>query len=125
MARRRGARVEIIGMERLQRRLHDLVGELKAAAKAEVENSASLIVADVRRNVRVDSGNLRTSVAPTFQKEGLQAEVGWRDMDDLYAVFHERGTQRMPANPTLIPALERAGTQLVQRLKDEVRRQIR
>ena len=71
MARRRGARVEIIGMERLQRRLHDLVGELEAAAKAEVENSASLIVADVRRNVRVDSGNLRTSVAPTFQKEGL------------------------------------------------------
>jgi len=118
---RRGARVEIVGMERLQRRLRELVPQLEAAAKAEVENSAGLITADVRRNVRVDSGNLRTSVEPKYQKGGLQAEVGWRDQEDLYAVFHERGSRRIPANPTLIPALERAGSQLVQRLKDEVR----
>lgn len=124
MARSR-ARVEIIGMDRLQRRLAELPEQLKEAAKAEVENSASMMVTDVRRGVRVDTSNLRTSVAPTFEKEGLQASVGWRDMDDLYAIFHERGTSSMPANPTLIPALERAGTQFVQRLKDEVRRQIR
>lgn len=122
---RRGVRVEVIGVERLQRRLRELAEELKQAARAEIENSASMMVADVRRNVRIDSGNLRTSVAPKYQKEGLQVEVGWRDMDDLYAVFHERGTRRLPANPTLIPALERAGTQFVQRLQDEVRRQIR
>ncbi|MGW2044638.1 HK97 gp10 family phage protein [Streptomyces sp. NPDC001858] len=121
MARRRGARVEIVGMDRLQRRLQELVPQLETAAKAEVENSAALIVGDVRRNVRVDSGNLRGSVEPKYQKDGLQVEVGWRDQDDLYAVFHERGSRRIPANPTLIPALERAGTQLVQRLKDEVR----
>lgn len=121
MARRRGARVEIVGLERLQRRLREVVPQLEAAAKAEVENSAAAIVADVRRGVRVDSGNLRASVEPKYQKDGLQVEVGWRDQDDLYAVFHERGTRRIPANPTLIPALERAGTQLVARLKDEVR----
>lgn len=124
MARRR-ARVEVIGMDRLQRRLRELVPQLQAAAKAEIENSGALMVGDVRRGVRIDSGNLRTSVAPTYGKEGLQVSVGWRDQDDLYAVFHERGTRRIPANPTLIPALERAGTQFVQRLKDEIRRQIR
>jgi HK97 gp10 family phage protein len=117
--------VEIIGMERLQRRLAELPEELKQAARAEVENSASMMVADVRRNVRVDTSNLRTSAKATFEKDGLQTSVGWRDMDDLYAVFHERGTTRLPPNPTLIPALERAGTQFVQRLKDEVRRHIR
>jgi len=124
MARRR-ARVEIVGMERLQRRLRELPEQLKEAARAEIENSASLMVADVRRGVRVDTSNLRTSAKATFEKDGLQTSVGWRDMDDLYAIFHERGTSRMPANPTLIPALERAGTQFVQRLRDEVRRQIR
>lgn len=124
MARSR-ARVEVIGLDRLQRRLAELVPQLKEAAQAEIENSAALMVADVRRNVRVDSGNLRTSVAPTYQKDRTQVEVGWRDQDDLYAVFHERGTQRTPANPTLIPALERAGAQLVARLRDEVRRTLR
>lgn len=125
MARRGRARVEVIGLDRLQRRLAAVVPQLEAAAKAEVENSAALMVADVRRNVRVDSGNLRASVEPKYEKKGLQVDVGWRDQDDLYAVFHERGTRRTPANPTLIPALERAGAQLVQRLRAEVGRHLR
>ncbi|MBD0838784.1 hypothetical protein [Streptomyces sp. TRM68416] len=124
MARRR-ARVEIVGLERLERRLRELPEQLKQAARAENENSAGLMVGDVRRHVRVDSRNLQTSVRATYEKQGLQTSVGWRDQDDLYAVFHERGTRRLPANPTLIPALERAGTQFVQRLRDEVRRHIR
>lgn len=124
MARSR-ARVEVIGMDRLRRRLTRLVPELEEVARAEVENSASAMVGDIRRNVRVDSGNLRTSVAPTFQKERLQTEVGWRDLDDLYAVFHERGSRRIPANPTLIPALERAGQEFAARLREEVRRAVR
>lgn len=123
MARRR-ARVEVIGLDRLERHVAQVLEDLKAAARAEVENAASAIVADVRRNVRVDSGNLRSSVAPTFQKDRLQTEVGWRDQDDLYAVFHERGTRRTPANPTLVPALERAGQEFVSRLRDEVRRRL-
>lgn len=124
MARRRRGRVEIVGLERLEGRLSRLASQMEEAARAEIENSAELIVTDVRRNVRVDSGNLRASVKATYEKQGLQTSVGWRDQDDLYAVFHERGTRRTPANPTLIPALERAGTQLVARLRDEVRRRI-
>ncbi|ELP61763.1 phage protein, HK97 gp10 family protein [Streptomyces turgidiscabies Car8] len=117
--------MEVIGLDRLERRLRELPRQLKEAARAEIENSGSLMVGDVRRNVRVDSGNLRASIDAAYQKDRMQVEVGWRDQDDLYALFHERGTRRTPANPTLIPALERAGQQFVQRLKDEVRRQIR
>ncbi|MFH8805478.1 HK97-gp10 family putative phage morphogenesis protein [Streptomyces sp. NPDC017936] len=124
MARRRRARVEIIGLERLERRLAEIVPELEAAAKAELENAGAAMVADVRRNVRVDSGNLRSSVKATPEKDGLRVSVGWRDQDDLYAVFHERGTRRTPANPTLIPALERAGKEFVARLRAEVRRRL-
>lgn len=124
MARRR-ARVEVIGLDRLQRRLAELVPELKAVARAEVENAGAAMVADVRRNVRVDTSNLRGSAKATYEKQGLQTSVGWRDQDDLYAAFHERGTRRLPANPTLIPALERAGPELVARLRDEIRRALR
>ncbi|MCZ4605375.1 hypothetical protein O3S80_16790 [Streptomyces sp. Lzd4kr] len=125
MTRRRGARVEIAGLDRLQRRLREMPEQLKQTVQAEIENAGSLMVSDIRRNVRVDSRNLQTSVTATYQKDRMQVQVGWRDRDDLYAAFHERGTRRMPANPTLIPALERAGAQFVQRLKAEVRRQTR
>ncbi len=124
MARRRRARVEIIGLDRLRERLAEIVPELKEAARAEIENAGSAMTADVRRNVRVDSGNLRTSVKPTYDRDGLRVSVGWRDQDDLYAVFHERGTRHVPANPTLIPALERAGQDFVARLREEVRRRL-
>ncbi|PWG08778.1 hypothetical protein DF268_36015 [Streptomyces sp. V2] len=124
MARRRRARVEIIGLNRLHERLAEIVPALKAAARTEIGNAGDAMTADVRRNVRVDSGNLRTSTKPTYEKDGLQVSVGWRDQDDLYSVFHERGTRHVPANPTLIPALERAGREFVARLRDEVRRQL-
>jgi HK97 gp10 family phage protein len=124
MARRR-ARVEVIGLDRLERRLAELVPELKEAAQAAVKDAGQAMKADVQRGVRRDTNNLHDSVEDTYQKDGLQVSVGWRDQDDLYAVFHERGTRRLPANPTLIPALEREGAQLVARLKDEVRRHLR
>jgi len=124
VARRRRARVEIIGLDRLEQRLARIVPELKEAARAEIENAGSAMVGDIRRNVRVDSGNLRSSAKDTYDKDGLRVSVGWRDQDDLYAVFHERGTRHVPANPTLIPALERAGQEFVSRLREEVRRRL-
>ncbi|GHH83862.1 HK97-gp10 family putative phage morphogenesis protein [Streptomyces capitiformicae] len=125
MAGRRRARVEIVGLDRLQRRLAEVVPQLKEAAQAAVQDAGKTLKADVARGVRKDTQNLQNSVEDTYDRDGLRTSVGWRDQDDLYAVFHERGTRRMPANPTLIPALAREGPQLVAKLRDEVRRQLR
>ncbi|WP_156722670.1 HK97-gp10 family putative phage morphogenesis protein [Streptomyces apocyni] len=124
MARRR-ARVEVIGIDRLRRRLAEVLPQLKEAAQTTVREAGEAMERDVSRSVRIDSGNLKRSVKATYEKDGLQTSVGWRDQDDLYAVFHERGTRRTPANPTLIPALEREGSELVARLRAEVRRELR
>lgn len=124
VARRGRARVEVIGLDRLERRLAELLPELKEAAQAAVKDAGQAMVADVKRGVRRDTNNLHDSVKDTYQKDGLQVSVGWRDREDLYAVFHERGTRRTPANPTLIPALEREGRELVAKLRDEVRRRL-
>lgn len=125
MARRGRARVEVIGLDRLERRLAELVPQLREAAQAAVKDAGKAMKADVQNNVRRDTNNLHDSVKDTYENDGLQTSVGWRDQDDLYSVFHERGTRSLPANPTLIPALAREGPQLVARLRAEVRRQLR
>ncbi|MFI6334131.1 HK97-gp10 family putative phage morphogenesis protein [Streptomyces sp. NPDC050535] len=121
MARSR-ARVQVIGLDRLERRLAHLVPQLTEAAQEAVKESGAAMVSDVQRNVRRDTGNLQSSVKDTYEKDGLQTSVGWRDQDDLYVAFHERGTRRIPANPTLVPALEREARELVGKLRAEVRR---
>ena len=123
MARSR-ARVEVIGLDRLERRLAQLIPQLKEAAQDAVKDSGKAMVADVQRNVRRDTGNLHESVKDTYEKDGLETSGGWRDQDDLYATFHEQGTRRIPANPTLVPALEREARELVAKLRDEVRRRL-
>lgn len=125
MPRRRRARVEVIGLDRLTRRLEEVVPQLREAAQAAVKESGKAMKADVQTNVRRDTNNLHDSVADTYDNDGLRTSVGWRDQDDLYDIFHERGTKSMPANPTLIPALARESSELVTRLRAEVRRHLR
>uniref|UniRef100_A0AAU2A247 HK97 gp10 family phage protein n=1 Tax=Streptomyces sp. NBC_00093 TaxID=2975649 RepID=A0AAU2A247_9ACTN len=125
MPRRGRARVEVIGLDRLEHRLAEVVPQLKEAAQAAVKESGKAMKADVQSNVRRDTNNLHDSVEDTYENDGLETSVGWRDQDDLYSTYHERGTKSMPANPTLIPALAREGSELVARLRAEVRRQLR
>ncbi|WP_189146842.1 HK97-gp10 family putative phage morphogenesis protein [Streptomyces lacrimifluminis] len=125
MPRRGRARVEVIGLDRLERRLAEVVPQLKEAAQAAVKESGKAMKADVQNNVRRDTNNLHDSVGDTYDNDGLQTSVGWSNQDDLYAAFHEAGTKSMPANPTLIPALAREGTELVTRLRAEVRGHLR
>ena len=74
------------------------------------------------RRVDVDSGNLRDSTDIKYEDDGLRAEVGWRDRDDLYASLHEHGTRRIPAKPVLGPALEAERAKLPDRIRAEVRK---
>lgn len=125
MARRGRARVEVIGLDRLARRLAEVVPQLKEAAQAAVKESGKAMKTDVQNHVRRDTNNLHDSVEDTYDNDGLRTSVGWRDQDDFYSLFHERGTKSLPANPTLMPALERESSELVTRLRAEVRRQLR
>jgi HK97 gp10 family phage protein len=125
MARRSGASVRISGTARLRQRLEDLPEEIKEALARGVKESAEAVRDDVKQHVRVDSGNLREKVDIRYEENGLAASIGWHQPSDFYAVFQERGTRRMPANPTLIPALERERGKYRARLTEEVRRVLR
>ncbi|MCM1974005.1 HK97-gp10 family putative phage morphogenesis protein [Streptomyces sp. G1] len=122
--------VRINGMARLRQRLEDLPEDIKDALKKGVRESAEAVRDDVKQHVRVDrSGrddhHLRDTVDIRYEEDGLVAEVGWFGQEDYYAVFQERGTRRVPANPTLLPALERERGKYRARLTDEVRRVLR
>ncbi|WP_282703250.1 HK97-gp10 family putative phage morphogenesis protein [Streptomyces sp. CC219B] len=117
-------------MARLRERLEDLPDEITDALKKGVRESAEAVRDDVKAHVRVDrSGrdnhHLKDTVDIRYRDNDLVAEVGWFEQEDYYAVFQERGTRRTPANPTLIPALERERGKYRARLSEEVRRVLR
>lgn len=122
MARHSGVRVEIEGLDAFRARLAELAPQITTAAKKAVKESAEAVRDEAKQGVRVDTGNLRDSVDITYADDGLTAEVGWRDRDDLYASLHEHGTRRIPAKPVLGPALEAERAKFPDRVKTEVRR---
>lgn len=123
--RRSGITVTIEGLPELRRRLEEMPTEVRAACFRALRASAGAIVDGTKDNVKIDTGNLKGSVKARFENSRLRAEVGWWDRDDTYAVWQEFGTRRMPARPSLGPALEQEKQHLPDRIKAEVRRAVR
>ncbi|MCM2390196.1 HK97-gp10 family putative phage morphogenesis protein [Streptomyces albipurpureus] len=121
MARRR-SRVQIRNLDRLRARMEALGPQVIEAARAAVQASAEAVRDDTRAGVRVKTGNLRDTVVIAYQAGGLRATIGWRNRKDWYASIHEHGTQRIPAQPALGPALEMERTKFEARLRAEVRK---
>lgn len=124
-ARGSGITVTIEGLPELRRRLEELPTEVKHACFRALKASGSAIVDGTKGRVKVDSGNLKGSVKARYENSRLRAEIGWWDRDDRYAVWQEFGTRKMPARPSLGPALEEEKQHLPGRLKEEIRRAVR
>ncbi|MFG2670487.1 HK97-gp10 family putative phage morphogenesis protein [Streptomyces sp. NPDC048445] len=114
--------VSIEGLDELRDQLNNLGTELRAACHRALQTSAEAVVDDVQRHVRVNTGNLKRDINARYQNNKLVAEIGWWQRDDDYAKEQEFGTRRIPANPTLLPALERERRHLADRIRAEVRR---
>lgn len=109
MARHRGGRVtvRITGIERLRVALEQLPDELKAELRKAVKEAAEAVRDDTRRNVPVGATKkLRDEIDIRYSDDDFVARVGWFDDHLYYARFVEYGTRRMPARPSLGPALE-------------------
>lgn len=120
--RRSGLQVNIEGLDELRDRLDELGPEYRAACFRALKEIAGTIVNDVQHTVRVDTGNLKHDVKARFENNRLRAEIGWWQDDDGYAKEQELGSRRVPANPTLLPALERERPHIAARIRDEIRR---
>lgn len=120
--RRSGITVSIEGLDALRDQLADLTPTIRAACFKALKDSAEAVRSDASAGVRVKSGNLRGSAKARFHNNQLLAEIGWWDPDDFYAILHEHGTRRIPAQPALGPAIESERTKIDARIKAEVRR---
>ncbi|MGW2260274.1 HK97-gp10 family putative phage morphogenesis protein [Streptomyces sp. NPDC001780] len=123
-ARSSGITVTIHGLPELRQRLEQLPAEVRAACFRALRESAGAVIDGAKGRVKVDSGNLHGSVKARFENSRLRAEIGWWDRDDRYAIWQEFGTRRMPANPSLGPALEEEKQHLPERLAREIRREL-
>jgi len=63
---------------------------VRDGVKAEVSRAALAVQAGARRRAAVDTGRMRASIAPTFRRDGLGAEVA---TNTGYGLYVELGTR--------------------------------
>lgn len=86
-------------MKKLAKRLERAAAVLEQKLAEAAQAAASQAAEEARRNVPVDTGELRESI--TCSADGLTAQVR---ADAPYAALVEYGTRRMPPRPFLRPA---------------------
>ncbi|MEU3441810.1 HK97-gp10 family putative phage morphogenesis protein [Streptomyces griseoincarnatus] len=123
-ARSSGITVTIEGLPELRRRLEEMPAQLRLACFRALKESAGAVVDGTKGRVKVDTRNLHGSVKARFENNRVRAEIGWWDRDDRYAIWQEFGTRKMPANPSLGPALEEEKRHLPDRIKREIRKEL-
>lgn len=123
-ARNSGITVTIEGLPELRRRLEEMPVQLKLACFRALKESAGAVIDGTKSRVKQDTRNLHGSVKARYENNRVRAEIGWWDRDDRYAVWQEFGTRKMPANPSLGPALEEEKRHLPDRIKREIRREL-
>lgn len=119
------ARARVRGMAELETRLRSLPEQADAAAVDALGTWGDAVAGKTRRDVPVDTGNLRDDVDSRVDAAKLIAEAGWFDPDDYYATFVERGTKSMPARPSLLPAFERQRRKFPRMLRKAIKRRLR
>lgn len=109
-----GIAISLHGAEKVIAALERAGTETERKTVQAVIASAFRIQGGARRDVAVDSGNLRSRIFVRFLDGGRSAEVG---TDVLYGPFVERGTRFMPPRPYLIPAYEAERPKFIARLR--------
>ncbi|MDX3405526.1 hypothetical protein PV708_04710 [Streptomyces sp. ME02-6977A] len=123
-ARGSGITVTIEGLPELRQRLEEMPTALKAACFRALKESAGAVIDGTQSRVKIDTRNLHGSVKARYENNRVRAEIGWWDRDDRYAIWQEHGTRKMPANPSLGPALEEEKRHLPDRINREIRREL-
>lgn len=105
----------IEGLDKLLRKLDSIEPLVEEAVEKALEKSGTLIEADAKTFVPVDTGALKDSIYHKVQ-DG-QLEVG---ATMPYAIFVEFGTYKMRPQPYLTPAFEANKEVMIDTIKQEI-----
>lgn len=112
MARRTG----IEGLDKLKDAAHKAAEAARKSAEATIRTEVETVRSEMRRDVPVDSGQLRDSIRG--RASGLEGEVR---ATARHSIFVEFGTSDTPAQPYAFPAAARARARLPKRLAESIR----
>lgn len=102
---RRARTLEIVGQDRLLRKLRKLPEVARAAGVGAVKEETHETAQDERRNAPKDTGALVEGIQEEYKRKGLE---GRAVSTVRYSAAVEHGTEDTPAQPFAQPAAERA-----------------
>lgn len=128
------------GMARLRRRLTKTIPDkVREAAKEALEESATELVAEIKRLVPVDQGTLRDSIGWTWgdvpdgamalgtvaSSDSVRVTVYAGGGDAFYAWFQEFGTVKMSPQPFFFPSYRKLKRKIKGRTTRKINKAIR
>lgn len=128
LARRGGGGVQVVGLEDLRTTLETVMPrEANAILRRTVTRVAATVRDDMRANAPQAQGTLRKAIRSRRERgrPGQQVAAVWithgRNVrhDAWYWLFSEFGTVKMPPNPFIKPAVERARSRMDETYRQE------
>lgn len=115
-------RVHIQGTDRVKTRMRRLAQSMLGGGRTGARLSAERVEKTMKRLVPVDTGRLRDSIS--INEVGKNRfEVGPSDWVE-YAAYVEFGTRHTPAQPYVMPALERERSKFAQTVRGTINSEI-
>lgn len=115
-------KVRIKGIEQLERKLAELPDAIERAARRAVKSETHDVAQELRRDVPVDEGVLHDSIQEEISNGGL---TGRATVTAKYAGYVIHGTSDTPANDFVTPVEIEARKRFPERVKDELREELR
>lgn len=118
----RSAATRIVGMADLERKLRRLPEVVEAAGARAVKAETEAVRDDMKRGAPRDTGELQESMQAEFDAKKI---VGRAVATARHASFVEHGTEDTPAQPFAEPAAVRARRRFPERIKAEIKEELR
>lgn len=114
--------VTVKGMDELVRKLKALPEAVEAASRRATKAEAEEAADDMRTNAPFKTGALRESIGAEFDSKKI---IGRAVAAARHAKFVEHGTSDTPAQPFVAPAEARARHRFPDRVKAEIKAELR
>ncbi|MFB1098172.1 MULTISPECIES: HK97-gp10 family putative phage morphogenesis protein [unclassified Terribacillus] len=121
-------RFEFEGIDELIRKIESLGQDTTQAKEKAVEAAANIYRDEVESLIRarglVATGKMAKSIIVKKVDGEIAFDVGPSD-DGWYLIFHEIGTSKMKATPTMLPAFENTKAQMISVMAETLRKELR
>jgi len=117
--------IMLTGMDELLNKIEKLGKEGMIIEKQALKKAGEVMKAEAKSEAPRDKGNLVDSIKVSSVKKKNSTHYVWvGDVDRKaeYGWYHEFGTSKLPANPWLSRACDKAKNEVIETIKNEMKR---